>query len=449
MRKIISVFMSLVFVMLTATVVTAADKVEAAWSIEGDYYYSVKNGEATIESYYGSGTGHIAVPQTLGGYPVTGLASTLFYYETGLTGVTLPDTIRSIGSYAFYGTRYYNDRANWTGELLYIDEYLVDSGTLLGNIRIKDGTRVIADSVLEGKDMKELYIPQSVENLGEGALIDCEKLQKITVHEDNPYFASDENGILYNKDKSELMAVPQKADIGEIVLPESVKSIAPYAFADTSLTQITLPDELEEIGEAAFRDTGINHIIIPKAIDRLEDYTFDGCKKMRYITFCGKVNYIGYYALGGCENLRFVFFEGYHYGEKIDIFNGNEAWDKASQRYGFDDGIAIDAPQIDTLVYGDKLVLDIIKARNFDESATLVWGKSEEVELEISEDGTHCVATPSIKGNRKRYVSIECVAQKEDSVIHGDDISLTVDCRWYQKIFAFFRMIFGLIIVYS
>ena len=45
----------------------------------------------------------VTVPSTFNGLPVTGIGDSAFYNCTGLTSVTIPDSVTSIGQYAFYG----------------------------------------------------------------------------------------------------------------------------------------------------------------------------------------------------------------------------------------------------------------------------------------------------------------------------------------------------------
>ena len=67
--------------------------------------YTVSNGEAELVEYTLSEwtTGAITIPAKLNGYPVTGIGKNAFSYFSGLTGVTIPDSVTYIGRMAFYG----------------------------------------------------------------------------------------------------------------------------------------------------------------------------------------------------------------------------------------------------------------------------------------------------------------------------------------------------------
>ena len=117
---------------------------------DGYYTYSVSNGEATITDVSTSISGNITIPSTLGGYPVTVIGEDAFRGHTGLTSITIPDSVTSIGWYAFsrctsltsitigngvtsignsafYNTAFYNDNVNWESGVLYIGNHLIKS----------------------------------------------------------------------------------------------------------------------------------------------------------------------------------------------------------------------------------------------------------------------------------------------------------------------------------
>lgn len=60
------------------------------------FIFSTNNGTFTITGYTGPG-GNVTIPSIINGYPVTTIGTKAFYYETTVTGVTIPDNATTIG----------------------------------------------------------------------------------------------------------------------------------------------------------------------------------------------------------------------------------------------------------------------------------------------------------------------------------------------------------------
>ena len=100
--------------------------------------------------------------------------------------------------------------------------------------------------------LTKAYIPKSVEVMDSGVFYECRMLEEIAVNPDNPYFSSND-GILFNKNKTELICYPANKKGGEYTVPESVKTIAEYAFMSCgNLEKINLHDNITKIGHMAF-----------------------------------------------------------------------------------------------------------------------------------------------------------------------------------------------------
>ena len=86
--------------------------------------------------------------------------------------------------------------------------------------------------------------------IGGGAFSGCAGLTEIEVDADNKHYSSD-NGVLYNKEKTELICCQE--DKTSITIPDSVTMIGWGAFAGcTGLTSVTIPDSVTKIGRYAF-----------------------------------------------------------------------------------------------------------------------------------------------------------------------------------------------------
>ena len=122
--------------------------------------------------------------------------------------------------------------------------------------------------------MTTVSIPTCTEYIGVGAFSGCSKLADISVSSDNPYYLADD-GILYNKDKTELLAYP--AAEGDITIADSVKSIGAQAFsACRTITHIKVP-QVTSIGEAAFSNCDELNSVEMMKVTSIGEQAFFGC----------------------------------------------------------------------------------------------------------------------------------------------------------------------------
>ena len=146
---------------------------------------------------------------------------------------------------------------------------------------------------------------------------------------DNPNYSSEE-GVLFNKDKTTLVAYPggkqgayaipnSVTSIGveafgsctgltSVTIPNSVTSIGDYAFHGCSgLTSVTIPNSVTIIGEGAFSScSGLTSVTIPNRVTRIESSAFYGCTGLTSVTIPNSVTSIGDYAFGECSGLTSV-----------------------------------------------------------------------------------------------------------------------------------------------
>ena len=103
--------------------------------------------------------------------------------------------------------------------------------------------------------LKRICIPASITDIGEDAFRDCSSLLEIRVDAANPYFSSDETGVLFNKAQTTLLRVPA-ARSGSYTVPDGVETIDIYAFAYcNTMTRIDIPASVTEIGMNTYTGT--------------------------------------------------------------------------------------------------------------------------------------------------------------------------------------------------
>ena len=150
-------------------------------------------------------------------------------------------------------------------------------------------------------------IPNSVTSIGSPAFSGCSNLNQINVDTANTKFSS-VNGVLFNKDKTELIRYPEGKTDTSYAIPNSVTSIDRYAFEGCSkLTSITIPDSVTSIGSSAFSDcSSLTSITIPDSVTSIGGWAFDGCKGLTSITIPDGVTSIDKYTFSGCRSLTSI-----------------------------------------------------------------------------------------------------------------------------------------------
>lgn len=118
-------------------------------------------------------------------------------------------------------------------------------------------------------DAETFEIPKEIEKVAEGAFLNNAALKAITVAEGNANYIA-ENGVLYTKDKTTLVAYPAGKTDETFTLPESVTAVAACAFAgNAKLTEVSLPANVKTLGEGAFSGSALKVLTI-----NAEEFTF-------------------------------------------------------------------------------------------------------------------------------------------------------------------------------
>lgn len=150
-----------------------------------------------------------------------------------------------------------------------------------------------------------MHLGKSVETIGENVFLNSDSLTSITVDEENPYFMV-EDGVLYSKDKRELLYCPKNFS-GIYRVAEEVKRIGKSAFRNCNqLTEIVLPEGLEVIGDTAFYGcTQLKQISLPKSVSQIGAYAYKGCPLQGTLDLMN-IKDIGEGAFEGCTGLTSV-----------------------------------------------------------------------------------------------------------------------------------------------
>ena len=215
----------------------------------------------------------IKVPDTYNGRPVTAVASFAFFgKEKGekaqrITEVVLPDTITTIGEYAFRQCRAL-EKINLPQSLTEIQEY------------------AFADC----ESLKSAEIPEKVTVLERGIFSNCRSLETVTM--------------TWRVSVIGIQAFAGCVNLPEIVIPETVTSIGDAAFGNCEkIAEFHLPEGLQALGKEAFSGcVSLETICIPAGIVSVDEL-FAGCTSLKTVTFAGPVEEIGNGTFRNCTSL--------------------------------------------------------------------------------------------------------------------------------------------------
>ncbi len=209
--------------------------------------------------------GEWVIPDTIGETEVTAIDDNAFKNLMNITSLKLPETVTSIGDSAFYSC----------------------------------------------SALTTINIPEGVNSIGSQAFSMCTKLTAITIDAENENFKF-KDGILYNYDKTTLLAYP-KAE-GDIVIPGSVTTIGKYAFDSCwRIDSVSIPNSVTTIEDCAFADCNyITSLTIPDSVETIGTGAFYGCRKLEELTIgtgvqdCGE----GIFSYDGPSRTHVIFKSG-------------------------------------------------------------------------------------------------------------------------------------------
>lgn len=213
------------------------------------------------------------------------------------------DGVTKIGSYTFPGLT--NLKQVHFGKNLKSIGTCAFCSSPIEDLKLNDGLKEIGYAAFSQASAKELVIPDSVEKLGSDAIsgdFDTVKIGKglkdfsyssfitpakrFVVDPENDFLSNDSYGVLFNKDKTELIRFPVASDMEKYEIPDTVKYIfgengydfygAFSNYGDTyNLKSVVIPESVESIGGAAFWESrGLTDIKTGSNIKHLGSYAF-------------------------------------------------------------------------------------------------------------------------------------------------------------------------------
>ncbi len=243
-----------------------------------------------------------------GNSQLTSLGSGAFDSCSSLTSVTIPQGVKVIDAFSNC-TQLEEILFEYGSKLISIPKYAFYECKNLKSIRIPSGVTAISvaafyrcsslssiifeeesqlqtiesSAFLECESLHSITIPSGVTSIGREAFSGCLSLTDISVMSGNQNYLS-ENGVLYNKNKTTLLAYPVGNLRTSFAIPKSVISISNNAFYGCShLNALTTEADcqLENINYMAFANSySLTSVSIPQNVKNIDHEAFNNCTNL-------------------------------------------------------------------------------------------------------------------------------------------------------------------------
>ncbi|MBQ8687302.1 MAG: leucine-rich repeat protein [Ruminococcus sp.] len=230
------------------------------------------------------------------------------FYNTGLTSITIPGSVETIGKEAFWRASALETLVVESG-VKNIGEGAFSECPALTSVTLEDGLESIGVSAFRDcEKLTTIHIPEGVTEIPAKAFAYCPLLKNVTIADSVTYIDGDaftDSGVMNNTlaqlkyaDKWLLGYNSNNSADTEVTVKEGTVGLASYSLRNMQkLTTLTLPEGLKYIGDNALADChSLQELILPETVERIGNNAFYDCDLTGNLTFPASVNYIGAYA---------------------------------------------------------------------------------------------------------------------------------------------------------
>lgn len=286
-------------------------------------YFNEENNrtEAVIQGYRGSDS-DVVIPNSIDGFVVTAISMYAFSGRSDLASITIPSTIQSIGEDAFLecdGLKkvYVSSIEDWCkidfpyseanplsiGADLYVDNKLVT------DVTIPDGVKSIGKYAFYGySSLKSISFPSSIRSIGESAFDDCPNLDEVYATNIEDWCKIKFGDMLSNPIFYARKIYIDGELATDITIPKGITKICDYAFENCeTITNVVIPNSVISIGNSAFSGcSNLKNISIPNSVVNIEKGAFSSCFNLEEVEIPDGIKFIKYGTFAFCENLTTI-----------------------------------------------------------------------------------------------------------------------------------------------
>jgi hypothetical protein len=223
-----------------------------------------------------------------------------FAYCSKLTSITIPESVTKLGAYCFDNCTSLSSVTIPSGikEIYYAT---FNNCTSLESIALPSSLEVIDTEAFKGSGLTSIDIPNSIITISQQAFGECQSLASITMSGDNSYYQVSGNCVV-EKDNHTVISGCKNS-----IIPTdgSATILGDYLFANlTGLTSISIPASITTIGINCFLScSNLETVSLVSGLESISEFAFESCKKLSSIVLPSTLTSIGAQAFQACDAL--------------------------------------------------------------------------------------------------------------------------------------------------
>jgi hypothetical protein len=230
---------------------------------------------------------------------ITKIPKQCFYFCSSLTSIELPPNVKDLGDACFQSTTI--ESITIPTAVKAISNYCFENCINLKSCILSENTSIIGTSAFErcsklesiqlpeGINMlfdkcfsrcvklQHIYIPKNTIVIGSGVFSYCNDLD-IEVHSDNAMYTS-EGGILFRKDKKELVSFAKGSKVADYAVPSGVTTLSDSAFEGSDVVSVRIAGNVTKIPKNCFNYCQVLEMVeLPSSVTSIDSSAFTYCR---------------------------------------------------------------------------------------------------------------------------------------------------------------------------